>query len=122
VALARFHDHIAAFASVSAGRAAPRNKFFAPEREAAVAAVARLHTNYRLIYEHVWAGSDSTPGWAAAVKDPAEPVHIQYIEETAERSHGNAQIGSRSKEEAANEKQCGPGGGQYLIEQFARHS
>jgi hypothetical protein len=53
VALARLHDHIATFASVSAGRPTPWNKFFAAEGEAAVAAVAGLHTNYRLIYEHV---------------------------------------------------------------------
>jgi hypothetical protein len=53
VALAGLHDYVAALASVSARRATPWNKFFASEREAPIAAVAGLHTNYCLIDEHV---------------------------------------------------------------------
>ena len=43
VALAGFHDDIAAAAAVAAGRAAARHELLAPEGHAAVAAVAGLH-------------------------------------------------------------------------------
>ncbi len=52
VPLAGFHDHISALAAVAAGRAAARNIFFAAEGHAAVAAVPRLHSNFRLIDKH----------------------------------------------------------------------
>src|SRR5580700_8537918 len=52
VPLARFHDHISALAAVAARRAAARHIFFAAEGHAAVAAVPRLHSNFRLIDKH----------------------------------------------------------------------
>src|SRR5580692_3145658 len=50
--LAGFHNHISALAAVTAGRPAPRNIFLAAEGHAAVAAVARLDSNFCLIDEH----------------------------------------------------------------------
>src|SRR5258706_272943 len=52
VALAGLHDYIAAVAPVSARRPASRNIFLATEGHAAIAAVARLNPNFRLINEH----------------------------------------------------------------------
>src|SRR5438552_3308120 len=45
VALAGFHDDVAAFASVAAGRPPARNELLPPEGHAAVAAVARFNPN-----------------------------------------------------------------------------
>jgi hypothetical protein len=54
VMLAGDQDHIAALASVAAAGPAARDKFFAPEREAAVAAVAGFDGDYNLINKHVY--------------------------------------------------------------------
>ena len=43
VALAGFHDDVAAFAAVAAGRSAARNEFLPAKGQATVAAVAGLH-------------------------------------------------------------------------------
>src|SRR6476646_1665051 len=52
VALARFHQHIAAAAAVSARRTTAGNKFFPTKSHAAVAAVSRLHPNFGLVNKH----------------------------------------------------------------------
>jgi hypothetical protein len=52
VPLAGFHDDIAAMTAIAARRPAPRYEFFAAESHAAVAAVARLDSDYRFINEH----------------------------------------------------------------------
>ena len=52
VALAGFHDDVAATAAVAARRAAARDILLAPECEASVAAVASLYTNFGFIDEH----------------------------------------------------------------------
>src|SRR5256885_1123260 len=54
VALAGFHDDIAAATAIATGRAATRHKLLPAERDAAVAAVAGLNTNPCLINEHVF--------------------------------------------------------------------
>jgi hypothetical protein len=48
----RRHHYVAATASVASARAAPRHKFFAPEREAAVAAIARFYRNNNFVNKH----------------------------------------------------------------------
>ena len=52
VALAGFHDDVAALAAVSARRAAPRHELLPPKGHAAIAAVPRLNPNFRLIDKH----------------------------------------------------------------------
>jgi len=52
VVLAGDQDHIAAAAAVAAAGSAARNEFFAPEGEAAVAAVAGFDGDYDLINKH----------------------------------------------------------------------
>src|SRR6202044_2741320 len=52
VTLAGFHDHISAVAPVAPGWAAAWNILFAAKGHTAVAAVAGLHSNSRLIDEH----------------------------------------------------------------------
>src|SRR5205823_5065260 len=52
VALAGFHDDIAAVASVSARWPATGHEFFAAKGHAAVAAVAGLYANSCFVYEH----------------------------------------------------------------------
>ena len=52
VALARFHDDVAALAAVAAGRPAARNELLPPKGQAAVAAVAGFYSNCRFIDEH----------------------------------------------------------------------
>jgi hypothetical protein len=52
VALAGFHDDVAATAAVAALRAAARDVLLAPESEASVAAVTGLYANFGFIYEH----------------------------------------------------------------------
>ena len=52
VALARFHDDVAALAAVAARRAAARHILLPAEGHAAVAAVARLDPNFGLVDEH----------------------------------------------------------------------
>src|SRR5437667_4571242 len=47
-----FKINVAAMAAVTAGGTASRNIFFAPESDAAVAAVAGLHENFGFINEH----------------------------------------------------------------------
>src|ERR1019366_2571778 len=57
VALARFHPDVAALAAIAARRPAARNVLLPPERHAAVAAIASLHSNFGFIDEHdVWRG------------------------------------------------------------------
>ena len=52
VALAGFHNHVAALAAVAAGRSAARNELLAAKRHAAVSAAARIHPNFSLIDKH----------------------------------------------------------------------
>jgi hypothetical protein len=52
VALAGFHDHIAALATIAAGGTAARHEFLPAKSHAAVAAVAGFNTNSGFIYEH----------------------------------------------------------------------
>src|SRR5207302_3741981 len=52
VALAGFHDHIAAASTIAAGGPAPRDKFLTAKGHAAVAAVAGLDPNSCFVYEH----------------------------------------------------------------------
>src|SRR6185437_10791565 len=52
VALAGFHDDVAATAAIAARRAAARDVLLAPESEASVAAVTGLYANFGFIYEH----------------------------------------------------------------------
>ena len=47
----RFHDHVAALAAVAAIRAAELDEFFAPERHAAVTAVAGANIDLGLVEE-----------------------------------------------------------------------
>src|SRR5262249_44992941 len=54
VALAGFHDHVAATTTVSAGGSAPGNKFFAAKGHTAIAAAAGLDANDCLIDEHFY--------------------------------------------------------------------
>jgi hypothetical protein len=46
------HEHVAAVASVAAGRAAAGDEFFAPEGHAAVAAVSGFYANFGFIDKH----------------------------------------------------------------------
>jgi hypothetical protein len=50
--LAGFHHNVSAFATVSAGRTAPRDEFLPPKSHATVAAPARLDSNFCFINEH----------------------------------------------------------------------
>ena len=52
VALARFHDHIAAIAAIAAGRSSPRNVLLPAESEAAVAAIPSFYSDCGFIDEH----------------------------------------------------------------------
>src|SRR5215467_10570335 len=52
VALARFHNHVAAFAAVAARRPPARNELLPPEREASVTAVAGFYPDCGFINEH----------------------------------------------------------------------
>src|SRR5450432_279055 len=52
VTLARLHNNVATLTAVAAGGPAARNKLRPPERHAAIAAVAGLDPNFRLIDEH----------------------------------------------------------------------
>src|SRR6202011_662869 len=52
VTLAGFHDHIAALATIAAGWASARDELLPAEGEAAVTAVASLHTDCGLVDEH----------------------------------------------------------------------
>ena len=52
VALARFHDHVAALAPVAAGGPATRHKLLPAEGHAAVSAVAGFDLNFGFIDEH----------------------------------------------------------------------
>src|ERR1700730_2394634 len=52
VALAGFHDHVAAFATIAARRTAARDELLPTKGHAAVAAVSRLYLYFRLIDEH----------------------------------------------------------------------
>ena len=52
VALAGFHDDVAALAAVAAGGAAAGNEFLAAEGQAAVAAVAGFHSDFGFVDEH----------------------------------------------------------------------
>src|SRR5579864_491799 len=52
VALAGFHDDVAALAAIAARRSAARDKLLPPEGHAAIAAVSRLNLDFRLIDEH----------------------------------------------------------------------
>src|SRR5215470_1104713 len=52
VALAGFHDDVAAAAAVAAGRSAARNELLATEGHAAVPAIAGFDANYGLVNEH----------------------------------------------------------------------
>ena len=52
VALAGFHDDVAAVAAVAAGGPAARHELLAPEGHAAVAAVAGFHPNFGFVNEH----------------------------------------------------------------------
>ena len=52
VALAGFHDDVAALAAISAGRAAARNELLPAECHASVAAVAGLYLDFCFIDEH----------------------------------------------------------------------
>ena len=52
VALAGFHEDVAALAAVAAGGSAARDKLLAAEGHAAIAAVAGLDSNFRFIDEH----------------------------------------------------------------------
>ncbi len=63
VVLAGDQNYVAAAPAVATARPSARNVFFAPERQASVAAVARLHTNSYFIDEHgeVAAGKTRAP-------------------------------------------------------------
>src|SRR5205807_753080 len=65
VALAGFHDDVAALAAIAARRPAARNKLLATKRKTTVAAIAGLHTNFGFINKH-----DSRS--RAALSRPAE--------------------------------------------------
>ena len=52
VALAGFHDDVAALAAVAAGRSSTRNKLLPAEGEAAIATIARFHPDFCLIDKH----------------------------------------------------------------------
>src|SRR5262249_42967184 len=52
VALAGFHDDVAAASAITARRSTAGDKLFPAERDNPVAAVAGLHPNSRLIDEH----------------------------------------------------------------------
>jgi hypothetical protein len=52
VALARFHDDVAAFAAIAARGASARDKFLAPESDAAIAPVAGFHANCGFVDKH----------------------------------------------------------------------
>jgi len=60
VALARTQHDVAAARAIAAAGPASRNEFFAPEGNAAVAAVAGFHANGGFINEHV-----VRPNWKA---------------------------------------------------------
>src|SRR5580692_3777000 len=61
VALAGFHDDIAALAAVAARRAAARNIFLATKGHATVAAVAGFHPNFSFVDEHGWIETIKAP-------------------------------------------------------------
>jgi hypothetical protein len=52
VSLARFHDHVASFASITPGGPAPRDELLPPESEAAVAPVAGFDSDCGFVDEH----------------------------------------------------------------------
>jgi hypothetical protein len=52
MALAGFHDDVAAAAAVAARRPAARHEFFATEGEAAIAAVASFDPDFGFVNEH----------------------------------------------------------------------
>ena len=52
VALARFHDDVAALAAIASGRSTARNELLAAEGHAAIAAVSGFDPNFRLINKH----------------------------------------------------------------------
>jgi hypothetical protein len=52
VALARFHNDVAAIAAIAAGRPTPRNVLFPTEGETAVTAVPSLYSDCGFIDEH----------------------------------------------------------------------
>jgi hypothetical protein len=52
VPLARFHDDIAAIATISSGRPTPGFKRLTPESDAPVAAVSGFNSNFCLIDKH----------------------------------------------------------------------
>jgi hypothetical protein len=52
VALAGFHDHVAAFAAIAARWTAAGNKLLPTKGHAAIAAVTCLDPDFRLIDEH----------------------------------------------------------------------
>src|SRR5262249_24578210 len=52
MALAGFHDNVAALAAISAGRASARNKLLAAEGDATIAAVAGFYSNCGFVNEH----------------------------------------------------------------------
>jgi hypothetical protein len=51
VALAGFHDDVAAAAAIAAGRTAARDELLAAEGHAAIAAVTGFHTNFGFVDE-----------------------------------------------------------------------
>src|ERR1700730_13105551 len=67
VALAGFHDYVAALAAVPSGWPAAGNELLAPESHAAIAAVSGLDSNFRLINKHRKTMS-STPTQSAKTK------------------------------------------------------
>ena len=52
VALAGFHDDVAALAAITAGRSAARNELLVAKRKTAIAAIAGLHPNFGFVNEH----------------------------------------------------------------------
>src|SRR5579884_1497712 len=60
VALARLHHDIAALAAVSPRRAAAWHEFLPAKGHAAIAAVTRLHSNFRFINKHEYSGLTTT--------------------------------------------------------------
>src|SRR5438132_675242 len=52
MALARFHPDVTAMTAIAARRPATRNVLLPPERHAAVAAIACLHSNFGFIDKH----------------------------------------------------------------------
>src|SRR5439155_16342839 len=63
MALARLHDHVAAFPAVSPRRSAPWHKLFPAKRHAAVPAVPGFHANFGLVDEHENLRAPLCPWW-----------------------------------------------------------